>query len=115
MLIESLGSEEYDDLFNTYSSQVSWNERRIEEACQRVELFKNFATPHSKHVYEKILPMSGEASIDISKEPGGQPTATIDITHTSEDGNISITAQGSINTDGEVSGKAKVGISWDND
>jgi hypothetical protein len=121
MILESVCEELRDDFSAFDRPCMIWNGREVTKM--------SFETSHIQHLVtisrmnpsetslstRSIKPMKGNASVEISKDSEGETTTTVEVTHTSDNGKVSFTAEGSINSSGEVSGSAKVGVNWDRD
>lgn len=60
-------------------------------------------------------PLSGNANISVQKDSDGSTSIEVSVEHTSEDETFEVKGQASIDDNGNVSGKASVGVNWNKD
>jgi hypothetical protein len=121
MQIDSIFCEDAEEMLESYTLSSTWNGRKVEvfETMNHQISFVaraisyaptlNFAKPL------KISPMSGGANVSVEKDSKGNTTVEVEVEHTSNDGTYEVKAEASVDQDGNVSGKASVGINWDKD
>jgi hypothetical protein len=61
----------------------------------------------------KIRPMAGEANVSIEKDNEGNTSATVEVTVSNDSGYVK--TEGSVDQDGNVSGRIEAGVSWNKD
>jgi hypothetical protein len=62
-----------------------------------------------------LAPMGGSISGAAEKDPDGNTTAEIEVTVSSDDGSFEVTATGSVNQDGNASGRVEATYNWQRD
>ncbi len=122
---------EIDTIFDDYYSSgktlqrsdlAIWNGKEVsllgpvksdKPSCAN-NILANFRMCSSEKSF-KIAPMGGSASVSAEKDSDGNTTLEADVTVASDDGAFEITASGSVDQNGNTSGKVEASINWAKD
>lgn len=123
MEIDSILDDCYSDgKYLHFNDAAVWNGKEVTLQDQAKSGESSFAKTilakirmHSSERSLKISPMDGSATVSAEKDSDGNTTLEADVTVSSDDGTFEVTASGSVDQDGNTSGKVEASINWEKD
>lgn len=106
-----------DDLFRYDNAYFGHEKPQFERNVkfEKGDFHRVILSTYSMSSNRHLKPLSGSATLSVEKDGEGNTTAEVAVTASSDDGKVEVSVSGSVDQDGNTSGKIGATINWKNE